>query len=102
MRLSGRAVLIIGAALFAGQAIAASDDIVMPPSPDRSKLRVYDEACANAGAVFVSNAEKVHPDEVPNWIRVCKAHPERSVCEDTLKIIAEVTGKSPFSCGDAR
>ncbi|KWV45708.1 hypothetical protein AS156_23400 [Bradyrhizobium macuxiense] len=84
--------LVVAAILIPAKAIAASEEYT------RAAEALYDNACANAGAVFVSNAEKQHADELPNWIRLCKAHPYRSTCRDTISIIESVTKTRPFSC----
>ena len=92
MRLLGSSVLIVAAALFIAKAMAASDT----PPPGATNV-LYENACASVAAAYVSNTEKQHADRLPDWIRLCKAHPKRWVCLDTIEVIEKVRGTSPLT-----
>jgi len=90
----GRMVLIVAVALATTKAMAGPGD----PTFEGAQEALYDNACANAAASYVSNAEKQHADQLPNWIRLCKAHPARSICKDAVDVIASVRNFKPFTC----
>jgi hypothetical protein len=71
---------------------------VVPLPENEAAFALYNNACANTAATFVSNTEKKHADQLPEWIRLCNSHPRPSVCRDTDDVIATVRGMSPLSC----
>jgi hypothetical protein len=99
-----RSALVLVAVLINAKAMAAE----MPPMPDvvplpedQAAWALYNNACANAAAAFVSNTEKKHADQLPDWIKICNSHPRHSVCRDTADVIESVRGMSPLSCAKA-
>jgi hypothetical protein len=59
---------------------------VAPSDPNPSS-----DACASAAAIIIAPQVFLAGDEknLPEWIKVCNAHPDRSMCRDTIKIISE-------------
>jgi hypothetical protein len=88
-------------ALFVAVAVAVLIPATMLAQvpPDQQARLEYETACNNAAAAIVSNAEQVHSDQLPGWIKKCNAHPDQSSCRETAQIVKEVTGKEPFACG---
>jgi hypothetical protein len=49
------------------------------------------DACASAAAFIIAPQVFLAGDEkyLPQWIQICNAHPDASMCRDTIKIISE-------------
>ena len=58
----------------------------------------FDDACANAAAAFVSNAETARADALRDWIAKCEAHPRGEVCQETASIIWDSRKLAPIKC----
>ncbi|MGD0845987.1 hypothetical protein [Bradyrhizobium sp.] len=59
---------------------------VAPADPNPSS-----DACASAAAIIIAPQVFLEGDDknLPEWIKVCNAHPDRSLCRETIKIISE-------------
>jgi hypothetical protein len=51
---------------------------------DDPVLMTFDGACARLAAVAYGHSEVQHQTESNNWTNTCSAHPEVSVCKDTI------------------
>ena len=58
----------------------------------------FDDACANAAAAYVSNAETARASALRDWIAKCEAHPRVEVCEETAGIIWDSRKLAPIKC----
>jgi hypothetical protein len=59
---------------------------VAPADPNPSS-----DACASAAAIIIAPQVFLEGDDknLPEWIRICNVHPDRSMCRETIKIISE-------------
>ena len=66
---------------------APSDENEVLPSPPNPAS----DACASVAAFMIAPQVFVPGDEkdLPGWIQACNAHPDPSMCRDTIKIIME-------------
>jgi hypothetical protein len=70
----------------AAQGNPTDETEVAPAEPNPSS-----DACASAAAIIIAPQVFLEGDdkELPGWIKVCNAHPDRSLCRETMKIISE-------------
>ncbi len=49
------------------------------------------DACASAAAFIIAPEVFLEGDEkdLPEWIQICNAHPDASMCRDTIKLISD-------------
>ena len=57
-----------------------------------------DDACASYAAAMISNTERDHAKEMPDWKYKCERHPIKVTCEDTLDTVQEARHISPLHC----
>lgn len=89
---SARAILIVALCLASAMPARAApgtptdETEVAPAGPNP-----FSDACASAAAIIIAPQVFLEGDDksLPEWIKVCNAHPDRSMCRETIKIISE-------------
>jgi hypothetical protein len=99
------AAVLIGSLCFSSvvpihaESAAPIDESVGPVPPNPAS-----DACASAAAFLIAPQVFQDGDEkdLPEWIRVCNAHPDASMCRDTIKLISDNHKVVPpeLKCGE--